>query len=223
VSGKVWMSSILSNQDIGYKQGTRSKLYGRAWDSESGLNEPRSKSYMDGLSRYGRGFALKRDQLPECGAVSNEKYFAKVGDIFAEGGIFVVRGRLAEILSAFDLGEGGLVPFPVYKDDLETPYGGDFFLLNFGAIKNTLVPEASPNIAKIGVHHITKQQIWRVQSWVEGQVALTPQALNGPDLWFEEALDHKIFMSNALAQALIDAKLDEDWRLTPCKIVECGQ
>ncbi|MCJ2189221.1 hypothetical protein, partial [Novosphingobium beihaiensis] len=189
----------------------------------TGLRSPRSPEYIAGLNQYCRGIALSREQMPEAAAVWNEKYFKKVGDLFAEGGIYVVRGKLAEILSRFDLGEGGLVPFPVYKADLETPYPGEFFLLNFGARKNTLVPEASPNVAKFAVDHRTGQQIWKVQEWGEGQVALSPAALDGPDLWVEEVLDNKIFMSDALAQALIAAKLDKDWCLTPCTIVEGGQ
>ncbi|MEJ2411136.1 MAG: hypothetical protein P8Y48_18025 [Novosphingobium sp.] len=172
------------------------------------------------MSRASRGYALQRDELPEAAAVWDEKSFAKTHEVFASGGIYVVRGKLADILSRFDLGEGGLVPFPVYKADLETPYPGEFFLLNFGARKNTLVPEASPNVAERGVSPRTGQMLWKVQEWGEGQVALSSAALEGPDLWVEEVLYNKIFMSDALAQALISAKLDKDWRLTPCTIVE---
>ncbi|MCJ2189241.1 hypothetical protein MTR66_20845, partial [Novosphingobium sp. 2638] len=192
------MSSLLS-ANIGYKQGTRGKLFGRDWDLETGLAAPDTPEYVAGLRRYMQGFSLRREEMPEAAAVWNEKYFKKVGDLFAEGGIYVVRGKLAEILSRFDLGEGGLVPFPVYKADLETPYPGEFFLLNFGARKNTLVPEASPNVAERGVSPRTGQMLWKVQEWGEGQVALSPAALDGPDLWGEEVLDNKIFMSDALA------------------------
>jgi hypothetical protein len=64
---------------------------------------------------------------------------------------------------------------------------------------------------------------WKVKDYLEGQVTLTREALTGSDLWFEEFLYNKIFMSDTLAQALIEANLDKDWRLVPCAIVKGGQ
>ncbi|EHJ59635.1 hypothetical protein [Novosphingobium pentaromativorans] len=49
-----------------------------------------------------------------------------------------------------------------------------------------------------------------MRDWVEGQVALSPAGLDGPDPWLEEVREDDTFMSDALAQALISAKLDKD-------------
>lgn len=101
----------------------------------------------------------------------------------------IVRGKLAEVLSRFDLGDGGLVPLPFYKADLATPYGGDFFVLNFGARKTALLPDTSTSVAKFYVDKDTQEQVWKIQSWLHGDdaVVLSPAALHGPDLWFDDS------------------------------------
>ena len=135
--------------------------------------------------------------------------------------MFVVRGKLAEVLSRFDLGEGGLIPFTIYQADLETPYPGEYFLLNFGARKNAVLPTESRHLEKFSVHHQTGFQKWKVNLRSEdGDVALSPAALEGPDLWFEPAIYNKIFMSDRLAQALIEIGMGDVFRLQECRIVE---
>lgn len=148
----------------------------------------------------------------------DQKRFKKVKDIFMAGPFYAVQGKLAEVLSCFDLGEGGLLPFTIYRADLETPYPGEFFLLNFGCRKDTLVPESSKKVSKFVVVKKTGQQLWKVDDWIEDTVVLRDAALQGPDLWFEEALYNKIILSDALAQAIIDIGMGDIFKLQPCQI-----
>jgi hypothetical protein len=170
MSAKVWMSSVKDNYQLGDRIGIRDKFFGEDWYPADDVIPTATEKMLDAMRRSGRGFALTREDFPEATAVWDEKKFKKVKDLFCSGGFFVVRGKLAEILSRFDLGEGGLVPFPVYKADLVTPNGDDFFLLNFGARKNTLVPEASPNVVQRGLNKKPTQcigkskTIWRGRS-----------------------------------------------------------
>ena len=222
MSGKVWISSVLSNYDIGMKQGSRTKFYGHEWNPAS-LQIPLSPDEVHEASRRHRqGFVISRAEFAEAEAVWDEKRFKKIKDIFAVAGPFyAVRGKLAEILSRSDLGDGGLLPFTIYQADLVTPYPGEFFLLNFGARKNSILPERSENVVKFAVDHKTGLQYWKVNSWHEdAEVALSPVALEGPDLWFEEFVDNKIFMSDCLAQALIDIGMKDIFELKECRIVE---
>lgn len=129
--------------------------------------------------------------------------------------------KLAEVLPRFDLGEGGLISFTIYKADLATPVDGEFFLLNFGARKNSILPEHSRNVVKFAVDRKTGIQHWKVNSWSEDDdIALSPAALDGPDLWFEEVLHNKIFVKDALAQALIEIGMGDVFRFQPCRIVD---
>lgn len=171
-----------------------------------------------------QGFALARAELPEAEAVFDEKRFRKIGDIFMAGPFYAVKGKLAEVLSRFDLGEGRLVPLPIYKADLATPIEGHFFLLNFGARKNSILPEQCEDARKFYVDKSTGQQVWKINyTNHEGEVMLSSASLDGPDLWFETAAHNKIFMKDALAQALIEIDMGDVFRIKPCRIVGTRQ
>ena len=144
------MSSVLSNQDLGSRLGTRTKHFGRDWDPASQVVPTATKEHIKALDDYTSGIPLPRSSFPEADAVFDGKAFRRIGELFFSAGFLVVRGQLAETLCRFDLGDGGLIPFPVYKADLNTRYPGDFFLLSFGCQKNTVVPEASRNLNVIG-------------------------------------------------------------------------
>lgn len=219
MSGKVWMSSVKSNYAIGDKPGVRTKYYGYDWQPAE-FNIPLSPDDVyANMRRAGEGFSLKREELPEAAAVWNEKPFKLLGDIFYAGGFLVVCGKLAKVLSRFDLGEGGLIPFTIYKADLETPYPGEYFLLNFGCQKNAILPEQCDDARKFIVRKETGQQVWDINYLNEdADVVLSPAALEGPDLWFEPAVYNKIFMSDKLAQALIAIDMKDIFRLQECQI-----
>lgn len=222
--GSAWMSRVRSNYDLGDKPGTRTKFYGHDWEPAEFVIPPMPKDAFDNMTRSGRGYALRREELPEAAAVWNEKRFARLGDIFWVTGFMVVRGKLAEVLSRFDLGEGGLVPFPFYKADLATPYPGDFFLINFGCIKNSLLPEQCAGARKWVVEKATGLQWWELNDHQpDAEVVLSQAALEGPDLWFEATVYRRLFMSQPLGQAIVDAGLGEVFDMLPCRVVEAKQ
>jgi hypothetical protein len=224
MSSRVWMSSVKSNYALGDKPGVRTKFYGYDWEPAEFIFPPTPDDVYANMRRAGEGFALKREELPETAAVWNERRFKLLGDIFYVGGFLVVGRKLAEVLARFDLGEGGLIPFPIYKADLVTPFPGEFFLLNFGARKNSFLPEQSEDAQKWMVLKGSGQQLWKVNYLQEnGMVAMSSGALAGADLWFEEAIHNKIFVSDALASALQEAGLADDWRLKQCRILEADQ
>ena len=212
------MSSLLSNQEIGDKQGTRTKYFDRNWEPAThSLGVPPAR-VMNGIMRNTKGFAVQRDEMPEAAAIWNERLFKRTGQLLAEAGFFVVRNKLAELLDRFDLGEGGLVPFPIYNADLETPHGEPFFLLNFGARKNTFLSDQCEDATKFYVDKDTQQQVWHVNDQCEnGEVVVSQTALQGSDLWFESAVYNKVFMSEALATALQEAGMGDPWRLQCCR------
>jgi hypothetical protein len=219
MSGGVWMSSVLSNQDLGDRLGTRTKHFGRDWDPASQIVPTATREHLDALRDYCMGISIPRESFPEADAVFDSKAFGRVGDLFCSAGFFVVRGKLAEVFSRFNLGEGGLIPFSVYEADLETPYPDKFFLLNFGCTKNTILPEQCEDATKFLVRKATGVQVYHINDIKpEGEVVVSSQALSGPDLWFEEAVHNKIFLSDNLAQALIGIGMDNVFRLKRCRI-----
>jgi hypothetical protein len=135
---------------------------GRDWDPATDIVPVATESELRSLTLYTRGFTLPRESFPEADAVYDEKLFSLVGDLFASAGFFVVRGRLAKILSHFDLGSGGLVPFSIYQADLATPHNGEFFLLNFGARKNTIMIDKCEDATEFYIDKDSKQQVWEI-------------------------------------------------------------
>ena len=132
-----------------------------------------------------------------------------------------MKGRLAETLHRFDLGEGGLLPLRIFQEDLTTPEPGEFFFVNFGARKDTLVAEQSKALKKLYVDRATGRQVWSVLFGLEdGDIALTSAALKGADLWNEERIHSQIFMGEALVTAIRDAGVQIDFHLSECRIVE---
>lgn len=217
--GTIWMSSVLDNYDIGMKQGARAKFYGHEWNPASITIPISPEEVYQASRRHREGFALQRSEFPEAIAVWDEKRFKKVQDIFTAGPFYAVKGKLADTLARCDLGEGGLIPFTIYKADLETPYPGEFFLLNFGCHKDTVLPEQSRNVVKRGVSVKTGKELWKVNGWSEdGDVVVLPYVFEGPDLWFDPAIYNKIFMSDALAHALIAIGMGDVFRLQRCTI-----
>lgn len=128
------------------------------------------------------------------------------------------------MLAGANLGDGGLLPFPIYQEDLSTPVDGKFYCLNFGARKNTFRPSESKNVELLGTDSKTGTEVWKVNSWAEdGDVALSAAALTGADLWGEETIRSKLFMSEALVAALRETNVKIDFRLKQCRIVGSAQ
>ena len=220
MSDSVWISNMFSNYALGDRPGVRAELPGEGWQAEGFIQSVASDERMDILRKYGRGFALERSEFPAAAAVWNKKSFVRMGQMFATAGFYVVRKKLHDVLSRFDLGEGGLIPFTIYEADLETPLEEEFWLLNFGAIKETFLPEQSDNVQKRGVQKNTGLTLWRINGWHEdNDIAVSDGASSGADLWFERVVDNKIFMSGALVAALQQAKIDEPWMLKRCRVV----
>lgn len=221
VRAEVWLSSVLSNYEIDLKQGTRTKFYNHEWTPASLTIPVAPDEVHAALMRYTQGFALQRADFPEATAVFDERRFAKVKDIFYSGGFLTVEGKLAEVLARFDLGEGGLIPFTIYKADLITPLDREVFLVNFGARKSSILPEQCEDARKFVIEKKTSRQIWHINRLnPTGEVVLSPAAIDGPDLWFEESVYNRVFIKDALAQALIEIGMGDVFKLTPCRIAD---
>lgn len=215
----VWMSSVLNPAGLGYKQGSRTKYFGMDWNPADFDLPPPPAQVLEALRRYKQGYCLQRTDFPEAEAVWNDKRFSIRKDLFFVGPFFAVQCSLAEVFSRFDLGEGGLIPFPVYQADLATPYPGEFFLLSFGCTKNTVLIDQCEDATNFMVRKATGIQVHHINDIKPGgEVVLSPQSLSGPDLWFEEAVHNKIFLSDALGQALLNIGMGDVFRLTRCRI-----
>lgn len=225
MSQDVWMSSLIGGiYGVGDKQGLHEKFYGEEWRPAQHEIPPYDDKVHQDFRRHYKGFALKRADFPEALAVFDEKRFKRIGDLFMAGPFYAVKGKLAEVLSRFDLGEGGLIPFPIYRADKVTPVDGEFVLLNFGARKESFLPEESRHVEPFSKdRHDGGRQTWKAKFAArDDDIAVSPAALEGADLWIERSLIRKVFMSGGLVAALRAAKIKQDLDLMRCRILEAG-
>jgi hypothetical protein len=130
----------------------------------------------------------------------------------------IVSERAAEVLSKFDLGEGGLINIEIVQPDGVTPVSGKFFCLNFGAQKDAFAKANS----REGQPYVYKSDAPYLPGWgtiKDDLVAVSGVALKGADLWTDPALKQGVFfVSGRLHAALKEKNLVEAFRLYRCRI-----
>lgn len=217
----VWVSSIFSNYELGTKLGIRHKFYGHKWELPTHTVPTIPKKYHDALSnRHVKGETLEREDFPEASYVFSEKHFNRTRDLFYAGGFFAVKGKLAEVLSRFDLGTGGLIPYPIYQEDRTTPLEGPFFLINFGSQKQSFLSQESRKVEPFFTLERHGVEEWAAKFGLEdGDIAVSTAAREGADLWFEPRLRNMILMSGALVNAIEAARVKVDLGMTQCRVV----
>lgn len=216
-----WVSGVLSNYQIGMKQGLRAKFYGQEWNPAEFVIPLVNDKIAAAHRRHYQGETLERSDFTEAAAVWAEKNFNRTKDLFTAGPFYAVKGKLAEVLKDFDLGKGGLIPFTIYKADLVTPLEGEFFLLNFGGPKNSFLPDESNSerVRTLFVDKQTGQPMWTISPRVDDDIALSSAALEGADLWCEKAVIRTLFMSDRLVRAIQAAKVKINFELLRVRIV----
>lgn len=214
------MSRITSNSKLFGLLGLRWKDLGDDWTDATHIVPMPKAEKMREMERQNDGYAVDSKYFPEL-AIWDRKSFAKTKDLFSAGGFYAVKGKLAGVLAKVDLGKGGLVPLRLYQEDMMTPEPGDYFVLNFSEPKNSFIGPQSENVKLVHIDQDTGHEYWTVSLMAkDGHVALSPAALAGTDIWVEQRVRDKIFMSEAVVMAIRTAKVRLDFDLVECRIVE---
>jgi hypothetical protein len=217
---EIWISTVGSNSRLFDKEGIREKHYGQDWAPPKFEMGTPTEEQAKRFNRHARGEKLRRDEFVEAAYVFDPKRWSRVKDLFAVDGFFCVKGKLAEVLKEFDLGDGELVEFPIYEMDKTTRLPGPFYFLNFGSQKDCLLPEETKGARLIAKNREKGVEIWRgPPDAVDGDIAVSATALDGPDLWVDPKLKSALFMSGALHDAIEAAKLGIDFSFVKARIV----
>jgi hypothetical protein len=138
----------------------------------------------------------------------------RLPDIAFAGSYWFVSKRAAEVIRQFDLGNGGLYPVEVLKKDRQTLVDGEWLCINFGNAKRTFLPQQSSNVDPRSAGQ------WLPSSMMtDGNMALSTDALAGPDLWIEPVVRDGIFFSEGLGKALKKEKVDKGFFLKRCRVL----
>ena len=222
MSDEVYISGIFQNSELGDRPGIRKKYLDEDWEPAEfkvPLAPPHGK---EARQKSNQGYTIRPDQFPEGVAVWNEQAFAKrAKDIWWAGPFLTVNQKIADVIAQFDLGEGGLVPVPLFKADLKTPWPEKHYYINYGGPKNTLLPDESKKVDFWIEVPGTGERKYKLAPYMEdGDVALARSAREGADIWVDPALRAKLFLSGKLVEALQAADVNVDMRLKKCRIVE---
>lgn len=170
--------------------------------------------------------AMRRNRLgePQPEACFPKEMFAKYKDkkekkqpdLFMAGGFWTVSFYCAAVLRQFNLGKGNLYPVKLLQHDRTTPVEGAYFCLNFGAQKTAVLTDQSSRIDK----PYEKHDIWEPPMAMQDKdIAVSSNALEGPDIWMDTRLRRAFFVSDSLAQALRAAKVSRPFKLRKCIVI----
>ena len=99
---QVWISEVMSNNELGNKLGLRQKWFGEPWEAPYVNHRvpDSSKTVFAAILKHYAGHTMTREDMPEASAVYSMSHFKRAKDIFFLGGFLSVKGKLAEVLSS---------------------------------------------------------------------------------------------------------------------------
>ncbi len=199
----------------------------RVWASRAFMDSTRIKGFTADPLPTGMGLG-QMAELNEAGERMSAEHFPK--EIFAEypdkkekkqadlvlaAGVVVVSAACAEVLRQFDLGHSSLYPIKLFQHARTTLVEGEYFCLNIGERKDTFLRSQSQKVIEFDNGLLTM-----MPHLLDGDVAVSPDALEGSDLWVSPPLIRLFFLSDRLTQALRAAKMGRVFGFRTCRIVE---
>ena len=132
---------------------------------------------------------------------------------------WIVTERLAAVLRQCDLGNGQLSPIRALHSDQKTPIKGSFAFFTFNNVKEAFLPDKSESLRPYN------SVAWSTRAVLNDlDIACSPDALRGPDIWRDRRLYGKVFISTKLHELLSAANLLKAFegnmgRVLSCRIV----
>ncbi|MFD0917575.1 hypothetical protein ACFQ14_14285 [Pseudahrensia aquimaris] len=192
---KSWLTTDLPDERTSILTQHLSKLLQRSERSEP----------VD-IEEYPSEFYEPRSQEPY--QYPNTLHLFKAGPLF-------VSPESASVIRDFDIAPGFLKPVTLYKSDKTTIFSEGFCILYIGVKKNAFLPELSE-----GARDVWKGELWATTPNPSLQVTrFSEAALSGADIWRDERILSKFFISDRLYRALESQGLAKDWDLTRCPVV----
>ncbi|WP_420557160.1 hypothetical protein [Roseovarius sp.] len=174
------------------------------------------------VARSSYGYPLSREDIPSKTFADKTK--PQKLKHFNVIGFFLVSPDVADVLRQVDLGQGGLYETEFFEKDQVTPLDYRHVYWDIGNQKDSFIADASPKADKT-----TAPRDWpepdrartrrRHSDWKDDDLALSADALIGPDCWVEKCFRCSFFMSDRLAQMLFAEGLDRDFNLKRCRIL----
>ena len=119
-------------------------------------------------------------------------------DFFLAGTHWIVSARFAELLRQFEMGGAHLYPVRFLQKDRETPVNGEYFCLNFGNVKEALLPDKSS-----GIRPTFRAGEWTLKATVaDYDAAFDLRANDGGAVWIDPALKNVVCIAADLGDLM---------------------
>ncbi|MEM9061528.1 MAG: DUF1629 domain-containing protein [Pseudomonadota bacterium] len=123
-------------------------------------------------------------------------------------GVSVVSPAVCDVLTKFDLGATQLFEVPIYNNEKKKPSKyPPHYVLHVAETKSTFVPEASENVARVVGYYDTEPRPgapWRGVGSTD-HLAVRADCASGPAIWADPNTKYRLFFSEKLVTALVDA------------------
>jgi len=209
MSEQVWVTRIMNDYDLWFALRSKAVLEN---DSEQMKLEAQARNEVK------RGRSLPQSRFPAEMYIERDLGNPEPRDRFPDffvSGIPYISAAFAKVLSQFNLGNGAFYPVSIYQQDRKNLFYGDYFHLNVGTTKSSLLPEDSPGIEKS--QFSSRSRIVSVLK--DDDLCLTQAALTDADLWIENGFWDELFLSDRLFQALQGARLNVSFDAKRCRIL----
>lgn len=179
------------------------------------VNDLDEQSAIDSLNRNEAGEPLPQAMFPSTVREAEPGVLGgRLPDLFWANAFWVVSAAAAESLRSCDLGAGALYPLKLLRHD-GAPLTGETFCLNFGNVKGVFLPDQST----------ADQNPFNAAVWYpcvglkDDDIAVSADALSGPDIWASPPLKKAFFVSERLADALRAAGVAKFFHLRRCRVI----
>ena len=186
------------------------------------LPEFRAKDYerlTPMQEKHGRGETLVGEEVPSMalGHYADHVRLPRPPHLFTVNGLLVVSDAFRAACEGFDLGTGGFSPMALYWGDGTTRMEGEWFFLNLGCRKNVFMPEGSTR----GFIPLEGAAEGKFQVFIpkDNDLAVSPGALDGCDLWVDERVVGGLFFSAPLMASLKAAKVTRTLSARKCRVM----
>lgn len=218
-SDRIWFGQF-SNTALN-KPGLRHKYPGRPWEEPyKGHIVPLKDDTQSALlKRYNAGLPVAREELAEASAIYDAQCFARQKHVTGGAMAYLVDEPLATLLSGFDTGPGGLIPYTIYEADEVTPIAAKWWLLGLGAQKDTLRGDQSQNVEMIFDGGGEENTTYAPLHPNDDDLAFSTTALDGADWWAEKRLLYSFAFSDRLGSALMENGYGKLFGLKTARVV----
>ena len=181
-------------------------------------NDPLYMHKLKSFEKASMGVKLTKSELPPNLFYEPGDEVKPLPEVFYANGYIVLRQKAFDVFSRFDLGDTELEPIEIFESDRETKIPGSYYLVNFGCVKETFLPDQSTGLRP-------PSKAWYGTVWwpplgaKDGLMAVSQFASEGSHLWHEKSVSHCIFMSGLLRDALAAEKLDKPFQFFKCSVM----